>query len=326
MEKTQLDNYKKNGIEVSIVIVSYNDKIFLLKCLSSIYSYIKELAFEVIVVENNSTDGTDKILREKFPQVTLIKCSKNIGFAKGNNLAVSKCCGKYILLLNSDTVVLESGIMDLVNFAHLHPDAGVIGGKTLNLDGSVQYTCRRFPGFWVYFLAHTIELVKHFNNPILDKFNMVNFNHKYSQEVDWVTGCYMLIPREVIVCNGLFDENIFMYWEDLELCFRLHNNGYKIYYASTSPIIHFVGTRIRKNNLGYTLFSFNSSKWLLMKSKNRVISKIFEISVLSVWFIFFILFGTLKYICKSKNILSKYKLFRELIKNFYKKSSEIESV
>jgi len=303
-----------NKIMVSIVIVNWNGKDIIKQCLDSIYTNVKNVSFEIIVVDNGSTDGSVEMLREGYPQVKLIECKENLGFGKANNLAVSYCRGEYILLLNNDTIMLGSGIIDIVNFAISHPDAGIVGGKVLKPDMTMDYSSGKQPGFLCGIRLHTIDLIKNFN--FLRRLK----NYSVPKEVDWVSGCYMLIPKKIVSRYGLFDEKFFMFGEDVELCFRMRQNGCKVYYVPFSPIIHLKGKSAKKNEPKSIVVSLYSSSYYLAKVKSKLGAYLYLHLIISIWHIIYILLYVLNFIFPHPKIAKKYKLFKD-VKNelrFYK--------
>ena len=314
MEHLTDNNRLESKVEVSIVIVNWNTRELLRQCLESIYQNINQPSFEVLVVDNGSTDGSAAMVLSNFPQVELIECKDNLGFVKANNLAVGHCRGEYIILLNSDSLVLEPGIRDLVNFTRLHPNAGAVGGMVLNPDRTIQYSCRKFINFWTSLIMHTVNLIKSFKDPISRKFNMIDFDHQSARKVDWVSGCYMLIPNEWIKRHGLFDDNIFMFSEDCDLCFRMRDEGYWVYYAPVSPIIHLGGQSTRNRIAKSIIFSFYGNKYFLKKAKGEWISEFYGYLVPKIWFGFYVFFMGLNFFLNHPKVSKKYMLFKDLRK------------
>jgi len=220
---------KMEGMELSIVIVSYNTKLLLQRCLESLGGEKKSNEREIIVVDNASTDGSQQMLEEKFPLVKLIKNAENVGFAKAVNKGVSLSEGGSILLLNSDTEAKENTLVVLLEFKKKVRPA-IIGLKMLNPDGSVQSSVFRLPtikkAFAEYWLGEK------------GSFSKYQPEGERNQEVEAVSGGAMLISREVIDKIGLLDERYFMYFEDLDYCRRARKAGFKIYYLPSAKVVH----------------------------------------------------------------------------------------
>lgn len=195
--------------KISIVIVNYNTKRFLAKCLRSIYSNPPKVSFEVIVVDNNSADQSKKMVKEEFPQVVLLENSRNIGFSAANNQAIKMCCGKYILLLNPDTIVLPRSLDILFEFMDEHHEVAVAGPKLLNPDGTCQPSCRSFPTLFNFFTESSFLYKLFPKSKIFGKFSLDHFNYDRVQQVDMVKGACMIIRGEVLDQVGLMDENFF---------------------------------------------------------------------------------------------------------------------
>jgi len=223
---------------VSIVIVSYNTKQDLSNCLGSIYKHTKNVDFEVIVVDNNSHDGSTTMITKKFPQVKLIKSGKNIGFGRANNLGASKAKGKYLLFLNPDTILSSNLIKQSYQIAERTDRLGAFSIRLLFADKTIQPSGGYFPNLIRLFSWHTaIDELPIINKLIKPIHPPVNFYQK-TFEQDWITGAFMFTPKKVFTDLKGFDENIFMYGEDLELCYRLKKNGFKIVYFSSPSITH----------------------------------------------------------------------------------------
>lgn len=210
---------------VSIVILSYNTSSYLAECLSSVYKNVRDLPFEIIVVDNNSTDNSVHMVKTKFSKVRLIESEENLGFAKGVNLGVKHAKGEWVLLLNSDTRVHENSIEKLVGFAKENQEVAVVGGKLKNRDGSTSSSYSSFytPLRIFLFLFWPMKKEKTLKDP---------------KAVDWVSGGFMLIKKEIFDKVHGFDPHFFMYIEDMELCYRLKKSGYKVYYYPKAIVEH----------------------------------------------------------------------------------------
>ncbi len=215
--------------DLSIIIVNWNTRDLLANCLDSIIQTGGELDIEIIVVDNASTDGSQAMVQQQFPQVHLIANRENVGFARANNQALVIGGGRYFLLLNSDTIVLPATLDSLVRLADTHSEAGVIGCKLLNSNGSLQESWASFPTFWSEMLGRnfrTRRLVE--ETPLVYK-------------ADWVGGACMLVRPAAIDKVGLLDESFFMYSEEVDWCFRMWQQGWQVYYLAGAEIIHLGG-------------------------------------------------------------------------------------
>ncbi len=227
--------------ELAIVIVNYKTKELILKCLKSIYASQPIIKFEIWVVDNNSSDNSEPVIKENFSQVNLIVSEKNLGFSGGNNLALRQAKAKYYLLLNSDTEITNHALDKLYKFAETS-DFGIVSCKLLNPDGSFQPNGGGLPTipplfFWLSGLDDILtKFIKISSYQSRDKKYYVN-----NKQVGWVSGSVMLIKDEVIRKVGFLDDKIFMYGEDVEYCFRANNAGYKVGWTDSAEIIHLGG-------------------------------------------------------------------------------------
>lgn len=240
-------------IDLSIIIVNFNVKEFLQNLLSSILKSTGRLSTEIIVIDNASDDGSVEIIREKFPSVKLIASEKNLGFGRANNLGLEISKGKFILLINPDTIVQEDTFQKLIAFFEKTPEAGLAGCKVLNSDGTLQLACRRsFPGPWTSFTKVT-GLGKIFpKSRLFARYNMTYLDENQTYEVDAISGAFMMMRREVYEKVGGFDPQFFMYGEDLDLCYRIQKAGYKVYYLHETQIIHYKGESTKRSSLDET--------------------------------------------------------------------------
>jgi len=228
-------------VELSIIVVNYNTKGLLRSCLASIFEQTWRIALEVFVVDNGSTDGSLEVLAHEFGEVQLIANSVNKGFAAANNQGIKKAAGEYILLLNSDTEILNDAISKTLAFMKQHPEASIAGCKLLNKDGTLQPSCRSFPSVWnlfteSFFLYSVFKKIRLFG-----QYYMTHFDHESIRQVDVVMGAFMLIRREVFTAIGLLDENYFMYAEETDFCYRARQADYKTFFFPGAFIIHLGG-------------------------------------------------------------------------------------
>jgi len=239
-------------MDISIVIVNYNVREFLRGALESVRRSLAVggLTGEVFVVDNASRDGSAAMVAKDFPQVKLYALTENIGFGRANNLAMLEAKGDSILILNPDTILGEDTLRVMVNFMHSHPKAGLAGCKLLNADGSFQISCRRgFPTPWASF-TKLFGLSSFFpNSPRFAQYNLTYLPVDQTYEIDALAGAFMIMSREAYEKVGGFDEDYFMYGEDIDLCYRVKKAGFGVFYVHETSTIHFKGESTRRSVL-----------------------------------------------------------------------------
>ena len=244
--------------DLSIVIVSYNTKKLLNSCLFSVFQNTVGLDYEIIVVDNASSDGSVKLLLRLAKKGTNLKpiCNRaNVGFGKANNQGIKKAIGKYILFLNSDTLIKDNILGEMVRWMEEHPEVGAATCALKNKDGSLQGTGGYFPNLlrvltWMFFIddiPYLDLLIKPFHPMHSSSPFYKNVGHfKKTKEVDWITGAFILARAEALNKIGGFDEGYFMYTEDVDLCYRIKKLGWKIWYLPNWSIIHLGGSSSNK--------------------------------------------------------------------------------
>lgn len=249
----------QNDIILSVVIVNYNVCHFLEQALVSVEKASAGLAMEVFVVDNNSVDKSVAMVEEKFPWVHLIANKDNPGFSKANNQAIRIANGKYILLLNPDTVVEEDTFSKVVNFMDLHPKAGGLGIRMIDGSGNFLPESKRgFPSPFVAF-CKTFGLASLFpKSPTFNRYHLGYLDEFENHEIDVLSGAFMLMPKAVLDEIGLLDEDFFMYGEDIDLSYRIKLAGYENHYFSESTIIHYKGESTKKGSLNYVRTFYNA--------------------------------------------------------------------
>ncbi|MFA6456702.1 MAG: glycosyltransferase [Bacteroidota bacterium] len=253
-------------MDISVVIVNYNVREFLNNALISLFRALEGYTAEVFVVDNASDDGSVELIQKNFPQVKLIANSFNAGFAKANNQALAQSQGKYLLLLNPDTLIQEDTFEKLIGFFHSHTDAGMVGCKILNPDGSLQLSCRRsFPTPWTAF-TKTFGLSTLFpKSKLFARYNLTYLDPDKTYEVDAVSGSFMMITREVYQKIDGLDEKFFMYGEDLDWCYRVQQAGWKVYYVPTTSIIHYKGESTKRSDIDELKVFYNAMRLFVRK-------------------------------------------------------------
>jgi len=253
-------------IDLSIIIVNYNVKEFVLNLLGSISKASSNLSSEIFVVDNASDDGSVEAVKEKYPSVTLIDNKKNIGFGAANNQALEKANGKYFLLINPDTIVREDTFSKMISFFEKNLNCGIAGCKVLNPDGSLQLACRRgFPGPWTSF-TKVMGLSRIFpKSKLFARYNLTYLDENQTYEVDAISGAFMMLRKEVYQKIGGFDPQFFMYGEDLDLCYRTQKAGYKVYYVHDTEIIHYKGESTKRSSIDETKVFYDAMHLFVKK-------------------------------------------------------------
>lgn len=226
-------------MDISIIIVTWNTKDLLQKCLDSIYKTIHDITFEIIVIDNASEDDTVVMLKGKFPHITLIKNSRNLGFGAANNQGLRIMRGRYALLLNSDTVLTIQAVEELFTFMETHPEAAMACGQLLNADGSKQNSMASFPSL----------LTLMTNMPLLEylfpkRYPSKRYNHKNPVEVDSGIGACLPVRKKAIDEVGMFDERYFSFFEETDWAYQMKKAGWKIFHIPTAFIYHLQGQSI----------------------------------------------------------------------------------
>lgn len=237
---------------ISIIIVSFNTKALTLDCLRSVFDQTKIKSYDVHVIDNNSIDGSAEAITQEFPQVHLIKSTENYGFAKANNLVAETIDSKYILLLNPDTVVLDSAIDKIHQFAEKNPSSGIWGGRTLYGDRTLNpNSCFRQMSLWNLFCRASGLSVLGRNTELFNGEEFGGWPRDTERQVDIVSGCFLLISNSLWTQLRGFDERFFMYAEDADLCLRASQLGYKPRVTPLASIIHYGGAseRIRSDKM-----------------------------------------------------------------------------
>ncbi|MCF6297791.1 MAG: glycosyltransferase family 2 protein [Flavobacteriaceae bacterium] len=251
-------------MDLSIIIVTYNSEQYVIECLESIKTFCKLINYEIIVLDNNSKDRTTHIIESDYKNIKLIKSENNLGFSKGNNQAMKHSTGKYILLLNIDTILLQS-VSEILDQFKKTKSIGALGIKMLNKDGRYLLSVGNFPNPWC--------LIKlSFLNIISTEFSTGQFiNPNQLRKVDWVTGAFLLTKKEYWnTVNGL-DEDYFMYVEDVDYCKKLEQISKYTYFLPSHNYIHFVGFNKNRESLLIKAYEIFINKHF--KGLNKIIAK-----------------------------------------------------
>lgn len=229
------------SLDLSIIVVNWNTRDLLRECLSSIDREVERgsvLTVETIVVDNASQDESLAMVRSEFPHVRSIGNEHNIGFAAANNQAISQARGQLLFLLNPDAFLRPGALDGLARFLDTHPEAAAVGPQVLNPNGTWQAAAFRFPTLWDLFCEAVFLSVLWPHSSVFARKELGGFNRDYSREVDWVQGCAMLIRRPVWDAVGPFDEEYWMYVEELDWCRRAALQGYRVFFTPDAEVVH----------------------------------------------------------------------------------------
>jgi hypothetical protein len=244
---------EEQAIDVSIIVVAWNVRELVRECLESTWRETRDVSFEVIYVDNASVDGTVQMVRREFPRTRIIENDENLGFIKANNQAIAVARGRYVLLLNSDTVVLDGAIQKTVAFADQNPDAAVVGCRVLNRDRSLQRACFMYPSLLNLLLAATY-LYKIFpRSRFFGRERMSWWDFDSVRDVEAVCGCYSLVRMQAIEEVGVMDETYFVYGDDPDWCYRFHERGWRVVFTPSASIVHYGGQTTKQMSDAFLL-------------------------------------------------------------------------
>lgn len=260
--------------KISIIIVNYNSKDFLLQCVKSIEKASENLNVEIIVVDNNSSDGSIGYLTPLLPHVNFIALNENLGFAKANNIGSKECSGDYFLILNPDTLIEENTLTTMLDFMEEHAEVGGAGCKVLNADGTFQVACRRgFPTPWASF-SKLFGLQSLFpKSKLFAQYNQTYLSVDETYYIDSIIGAFMFIRKQAWDDVKGFDETFFMYGEDIDLCYRLNQTNWKISYVHTTSVIHYKGISTKRSSINELEHFYDAMK--IFSSKHYSSSSLF---------------------------------------------------
>jgi len=298
--------------QLSIIIVNYNSSVFLKRCLPSLYQSNPSTPFEVLVVDNSSSDDSVGMVKGEFPQVILIENRKNIGFACANNLALQKCQGELVLFLNPDTILMPGSIDTLVEVMEREKGVGILGCRLLNEDGTLQLSWGRMVNltseFWQRCISRRYEKGSRLIKQYLERKSRRS-HHPY-----WISGACMLARRKALEGAGHFDQNFFIFLEDVDLCHRVRKKGWEVLYTPLAEVIHLRGKSMetkqkeamkayRKSQLYFYRKHYGRARWIILKL--YLIGK-FTLSMLAS--------RLASLITKQNQVLSSYNLNKELLR------------
>jgi N-acetylglucosaminyl-diphospho-decaprenol L-rhamnosyltransferase len=263
-------------MNLSIIIVNWNTRDLLAQCLASVYAHPPDGEFEIFVVDNASTDGSAQMVRKRFPQVQLIENSKNVGFAQANNQAIRESTGHYVLLLNPDTEVLSGALETLGRFIDVHPQAGAAGARLLNPDGTLQPSCHPAPTLSreLWRLFHLDALWPYACYP------MAGWDLNTPREVDMVPGACLILSRDALDQVGLLDEDYFIYSEEVDLCYRLRQAGWRLYWLPQAVVIHYGGQSTRQMAAAMFLHLYQGKVLYFRKHHGQPAAQLYKLILL----------------------------------------------
>src|SRR3989338_491804 len=234
-------------IALSIIIVNFETPDYTLECIRSIFKNQPSSSFEVILIDNGSEDRSLDLIRSEFPEVVCIETGKNLGFARANNLGINNARGEFVLLLNSDTKILDNSLDRMLEYLFANPEAGAIGPRQLDGNGKLQLSWGGFPTL----VSEVLRKLVHHRLSINDLKIRDYLEEKYAgaSDVDWVSGSCLMARKKTLLDAGLLDGHFFMYFEDIDLCRRIKDNGWRIHYNSDITIVHYGGVSAKKNIL-----------------------------------------------------------------------------
>jgi len=254
-------------MDLSIIIVSWNTRDILRECLRSVYQETREISFEVIVIDNASSDSSAGMVKEEFPQVFLIENTANKGFAAANNQGMEIAGGRYLLLLNPDTIVLDGAIQKAIYYADSHSDVAVVGCQVWENETTVQQTCFRFPSV-LSLLMQKSGLCRLFpRSRLFGREKMAEWGRDTEREVDVVSGMFMLVRREAIDQVGLMDEDYFVYAEETDWCWRFWKAGWRCVFTPVARIIHRDGGSKSTEKISIKMFVQQQKSLLIFHRK-----------------------------------------------------------
>lgn len=264
---------------VSVIIVSYKVRYYIEQCLNSVLRSVPDA--QIFVVDNNSQDGSVEYIQQKFPAITVIANQENAGFGRANNIALAQATGEYVLFLNPDTIVAENTIPGCMEFMQTHPQAGAIGVRMLYANGQFAQESRRslptpMVSFW-----HMTGLGKLFpHSRLFAKYHLTYLNEQDICRIEVISGAYMFARREALIKTGGFDESFFMYGEDIDLSYRILQQGYTNWYLPL-PIIHYKGESTNKTSYSYAKVFYNA----MLIFFNKHFHKYSRVFALLVWIV-----------------------------------------
>lgn len=299
-------------VQLSTIIVTHNSSKWITNCLESLLKDLKPFSYQIIVVDNASTDQTTDLIKSQFPEIILLKKPRNEGLARACNQALSKCQAEYVLFLNPDAEVISGMIHALKTFMEGHPEAGAIGPALLNADGSLQLSGNTFPSlknlcFETFFLDRLFP-----QNPVFGSHKLSHADRSRPLQVDWTMGSCLFVRKKALDQVGGFDEQFFLFFEETDLCFRLRNAGYEIYVIPEAKVIHRGGAGRPENYNAHKIIHYHRSLFHYFR-KHVPVKPVWVRSVIAVRSVIRILLWSLLLPAYRRIALEKLKGYREVM-------------
>jgi N-acetylglucosaminyl-diphospho-decaprenol L-rhamnosyltransferase len=243
-------------MKLSVVIICWNDLKVILDCISSVFAETRAFDYEIIVTDNASTDGSVAEIAKRFPAVRIVENLENGGFGKGNNAGIRAACGEYVLILNPDTIIRDRAVEKLVAYADRHPEAGAVGCRILNVDGSVQLAAHPLPTIWTSLM-----------NALALRWpgRYINWNGREERSVGLLAACCLLARTRLLIELGGFDERFFHQFEDADLCRRIWKTGGPVLFYPGAEITHIGGRSRGTYSIKVELETERSKYWYFYK-------------------------------------------------------------
>ena len=254
-------------MDVTLGVITWNSRALLEQLLDSIYETVERLTFEIVVVDNGSTDGTLEMVKERFPEVVLVENSENLGVAKARNQLLKKSRGRYILSLDVDTTLTRKGAVEtLVSIMDEHPEAAMGGPKLVYRDGTLQMSCKPFPSPLNILIEGTFLRNIFPNSRFVKDYTMEDWDHSHLREVDWLYGAALMIRTSALEEIGYLDDEFFYLYEDIDHCFQARKHGHKVLYIPEAEICHHC-------ERGEDASIFAKTLWVHLRSIRRYLIK-----------------------------------------------------
>ena len=262
-------------MDLSVIILNYNTKDFLLPCIKGMVNHTNDLDYEIIIVDNASTDGSVPYIKEnilpRFPEAKLLESLANRGFSAGNNLGISRSGGRYALVINPDVVIWDNSLKAMVDYMDANPKVGIAGPRLLSPDGSLQHFVYRFPTPQVLVYRRTPLARFAFARRAIKQYLMADWDHNSDRAVDWIQGSCMIVRRDAIRKVGLMDEQYFLFLEDTDWCRRFWEAGFEVRYLAGVEIVHYHSRASVSPHFYLSLF--NKMSWIHLSSALKYFRK-----------------------------------------------------
>jgi hypothetical protein len=267
-------------MDLSFIIVNWNAKKYLLQCIGSIIDSHPSFSYEIIVVDNASSDGSPEMVKGQFPDVLVVCNNNNLGFARANNIGIRKAQGKFLCLVNSDVVVSKGCLEKMIAFMQSQPLIGMMGPQVIGINGAVQRSCMKHPTLLNMF-ARAIALDSIFPKlTLMGNQLMTNWKHDILRRVDIINGCFWLIRRQALEGVGLLDEQFFMYGEDMDWCKRFWDAHWEIVFYPDAQVVHYGGASSANSPIKFYVEMHRASLKYWNKHHGKVSSLIYRLVLL----------------------------------------------